>query len=53
MTKASPIIIISKNNRKLKVCIENRALNKATLKDCFTPYLMNNILEHVVCYAMS
>lgn len=53
MKKASPIILISKNNGNLKVCIENRALNKATLKYFLTPYLMNNILKDVVCYAMS
>jgi len=46
----SPIVIILKKNRKLKICIDSKKLNVATKKDPYPLPFIDEVLNTVVGY---
>lgn len=46
-TWLSPIIIVPKKNRNLRVCIDYRKLNAATVKDPFPVPFLETVLDTV------
>ena len=48
----SPMVLVNKNNGKLRVCIDYRALNKCIHKDHFPLLFINTILDKVTSHKM-
>jgi len=46
----SPIVVILKKNRKLKICIDSKKLNVATKKDPYPLPFIDEVLNTVVGY---
>ncbi len=49
-TWLSPIVVVPKNNGKLKICVHSKKLNKATKKDPYPLPFSNEVLNIVVRY---
>jgi hypothetical protein len=43
----SPLVIVPKNNGKWRVCVDYRALNKATQKDHFPLRFIDQVLDNL------
>jgi hypothetical protein len=48
----SPLIIVSKKNEKLRICVEYRKLNVQTKKDPFPLPFLDSVLDSMVKHEM-
>ena len=47
-TWLNPIVVGPKKNGKIRVCVDHRKLNAATIRDAFSSLFTNGILDVVV-----
>ena len=48
----STMVLVKKKNRKIRICIDYRALNKQTQKDYFLLSFINIILDEVASHEL-